>query len=1341
MAFDDESVVPADLPAIVETAGWEEHLPALITGVKVRGGDQGEGASNFQARVLDKRTRWLKETLEALAGGGGKGINLIGELASQEDLDAISTVGLEAGTAYFVQFHLRVWNGATWGDSGSLRGAQGLNLLGSWPDGLDLPERTENEVGDAYIWRSDFWVLSPEPGSWEALNIQGPDGKSTYQLWLEQPGNTGKTVEEFLAVQKGLPGDNSFELWKKIPGNESKTEEDFWVDQKGPDGKSTFETWLELPGNAGKTEAEFIVDQKGAPGEKGDARAPFVVAGVKATVGELPTPGDETQAWYVDVDLHVWVEADSGYVMIPGVRGKSAFQIWQDNGHPTGTLEEFLDDMKGYDGSSIDLKGNLTTQEELDAIPTVGLKVGTAYFLDYALRVWDGTLWASSGSLRGARGINLLGVWPNAVPLPDPAENEVGDAYIWQNDFWVLLPSGGGWEALGIRGPDGKDTYQLWKEQPGNEAKTITQFLAEQKGEKGDDAYEAWLKIPENDGKSRTQWVEETRGLPGETGPARAPFHIAGTKPNMGALPSIGTEEEAWYVGIDLYVWVAADAGYVMIPGISGKSAFERWLELSGNEGKTEEDFWLAMKGAKGEDSVVPGPKGADGRNLRILGTVPTSADLSQLQDPLDQDAYATLDTGRLWMFLPTEGGWKDLGPWRGVDGKSAYQLWVEDGHEGETIGAFWTFLKGKDGVSFEIRGAVNTFADLPGSPEEQWIYSVRDVNSFYAYIGGAWMLLGTFGQDGKDGTSLDIIKILTEEDQTLPELTEATLGKAYVDLDKFVWVNVQNTWQNAGKFKGDQGEIGPMGKSMVPRGTVGSVNQLPSLATVEEGDLWYTADTKLGYCKVDGQWSDPIDNIGPVGPPGEQGTPGALMPIKGVYPSMAALRSAHATGALGDAYMIIDAAALPDPIRNLAIWSVEQNDWVDTGPAGIKGEKGEKGNDSIVPGPKGDKGSQWLTLNTFDAPSNTFNGRAGDWAVNKTMKVFYKTVNEGWVFWGELVAGDVNSPLLSLGKVVRLGNEWVPLPVDEVPGMVAGKPYVRKLVEGSVDNEGEWAELIFPPTLEEPTADGKHYVRARLVGEEVGGWIELPYVLPEAPNDGKVYGRKKNGETLGEWIEIPTGIADLTLKDGKTYARSFATDGVTPIWKEFTTIPDLTVKDGKSYVRVFETNGSEPYWKEVIIPSGGISEAPAVNGKTYLRNGYTASWVEYIQGILAPAGGNDGKQYVFKNSNWISLDRYDLLIKSISATYTIDPLAEQFVKLDNSGATAKTISIADGPVGRGMLVVLDVVGVAGAISYGGTNIKWDGNVIPSLTGTKNLITFTWDGTVWIGGKGPGLTN
>jgi len=939
----------------------------------------------------------------------------------------------------------------------------------------------------------------------------------------------------------------------------------------------------------------------------------------------------------------------------------------------TRALKEWLDQIQADGVGGVFLKGFKDTQAELDAI--TDQKVGDAWFLNFEMRVWNGTAWASSGSLRGERGLNMLGVWPNAVPLPDVTQNILGDAYLWQNDIYVLVPffdpddpeatdtNPPVWEGLGIRGPDGKSTYELWKTIPGNENKTLQQFMDAQKGEKGDDAYQTWLKIPGNAGKSMAEWVEDTRGLQGEKGDPRAAFIVAGAVANTGALPTPGDETKAYYVGIDLYVWVAELTNYIMIPGIAGKSAYERWLEIDpDNAGKTEAEFYASLKGAKGDDSTVPGPKGTDGRNLRILGTVGTRTDLNAIQNPNDQDGYATLDTGRLWMWLTDADGnngvWTDLGPWRGVDGKSAFEVWQDDGHPDGTLQQFWASLKGADGISMQIKGVVATLTALPAEAEEQWIYAVVDERSFYLYLDNAWANIGTYGKDGQDGNdgangkSLDIIKILTEEDQVPPPADATTLSKAFIGWNpRDVFVNVTGSaWENAGPFM-PMGEIGPSGKNWRPKGTVQALVNLPAIGPsgAQEGDTYSVIDEgKMLYTVVDGQWSGPVDIVGPQGGQGVKGDPGALMPILGVYVSMSALRAAHPTGSLGDAYMIIDQNALPDPIRNLAIWSVEGNDWVDTGPAGVKGDKGEKGdpgNDSVVPGPAG---SQWLNLATQNPPSNTFNGRTGDWAVNQLLRVYYKTVN-GWIYWGQLVAGDVNSPDLAEGKVVRLGNAWVPLPVDEV--------------ENAVDNT--W------------------YAR-RKVGEE-------------------------NGNPILAWDDLPAIIADIT--------ELHAT---------------------KQWVRVFKT-GTVPVWAELQLPAAGIQDIADPGDNTlYLRFAKNNTWVEYKQ---APT--NTGKQYLQKDGDWVSFDRYDMPILAMSATGSINPKTTQVVALDNTGSTAKTITLQDGPKAadtsgaRAQTLIVTVTGAAGVVTFAAAStLNWHGGTPPTLSGSITNIVFWWTGTRWIGQLG-----
>lgn len=1133
MAIDQENVTPQELPPIVEEAIWEDHLPAVVTGVIIRGGDDGKGAANFQARTLDKRTRWLKDMVEKLATNG---IILRGYLADEDALAQIPTDDLQVGTAFFVDFAMRVWNGTEWATSGSLRGERGLNLLGVWPEEVSLPEPEENAVGDAYIWNHDFWVLVPNPTRWEAMGIRGPEGASAYEVWESKPANKGKTEAQYLA---SLIGKDSYQI---------------------------------------------AVDQ----GFVGDRNA--------------------------------WLDS---------LRARSNYEIWLDQGNE-GTEYDYLQTLKstvegprgiqgvpGKDGRNLVIKGTVTSQANLPSNPVdqdAWVTADTNHLWMYIVNVWT-----DLGPFRGANGTNgtngrnvtVLGAVAQTSNLPNNPSNQdcysvtsENALYMWISTQWVNLGT--------FKGTDGKI------------------------------------------GKDGTNGTNGTNGLN---------IVLTGAVDTFSALPTSPVEQ-------DVYSVRDTNTLYGRINN--------QWVNL----GK--------FQGEKGADSTVAGPKGENGKNVILKGAVNTFADLPTT-NRVEQDAYSVRDTNTIHMWI--SGAWVNLGTFRGTDG-----------------------VDGTDGTSVIVKGSVATFANLPPSPTEQDVYSVIDENALYAWISNAWILLGKFkGADGKDGTngtngtngkSADIIKILTPEDSTPPPANASTAGKAYLDLNKIVWINVSGSaWEEAGPFNGQPGEIGPAGAPLKPRGTVPTVTQLPALSTTEEGDLWFTADTKLGYAVVDGQWSEPFNIIGPQGEQGLEGLPGAMMPILGLYNSMSELTTDHPTGAKGDAYLIVTGTES----RDLVVWNTNTSAWQNTGPAGIVGPRGPKGADSTVPGPKGDKGSQWLILpEGQDEPSETFNGRAGDWAVTKNLRVWYKTADRGWIFWNWLVAGDVNSPLLSLGKVVRLGSEWVAVPVDEVVDPEAGKVYGRKLKSGSED-ETEWVEITFPDVTNK---DGKQYVRVWLTNGDTPVWQEVVF---------------------------PAGMPDVTTKDGKQYCRTWAVGSETPIWKEIVFpagIADLVTKDDKQYIRIYRTGQGAPEWREIVFPESVTDQANPEANAVYLRQASSKTWVKFVTPPTTPAT----TMWVSQAGNWISFDRYDLIIKAISATYTIDPTKEQFVKLDNSGSTAKQISLSNGPGStRAMVVILEVVGIVGAVTYGGTNIKWADNTIPTLTGTKNLITFTWDGEVWIGAKGPGL--
>lgn len=1254
-------------------------VPLIEEGEDVKGGLLGP--SNKQAIALVKRTAWLKGQMEALQAITS-GINLIGTLDSVAELEAIDTTDLPKGTAYFVDAHLRVWNGTDWTDSNSLLGPRGITFLGVWPNNQDLPEPQLNAVGDAYVWQNDIHLLLPEPDFWVKIGLPGAPGKSAYEIavdkgfvgneqaWLDsQEGDDAYqiavadgfvgTPTQWLASLKGkgsfqsavdtgwtgteaewvasLIGKSSYQsaLDTGFVGTEAQwvqslkgkstyqsavdtgfdgTEAEFvlglkgdsvyqeWIkagntgtfDQfietlkvKGDDGDTVYEQWL-TEGNTGSFD-DFVATLK-VKGDKGEAAAAFVVKGSKPTMGDLPQPGVAVEAWYVGTSLYVWLADSQNYMEIPGVGGKSAYEIAVADGFE-GTESEYLESLVGKDAYQIAVsEGFQGTQPEWLA----SLKAKTLYeewlvngnvgsFDDFLLVMkikgdkGDSVYqeWLAAGNtgsfedftetlkVKGDTGRNLavLGTVANAAALADKAKDDQA-AYVTADNghLFIYILTTDTWTDLGpfrgLNGTNGKTNFELAQDE-GFEG-TVAEYLESLEGKA---AYQSALDT--GFVGSEAEWVGSLKG--------KTNFQLAVDEGFTGTLPEY----------------------LESMKGVDGKSNYEIAVE-AGFEGTVQQ--------------YLDGLKGKDGSNGKT-------------------NYQIALDEG----FVGTPQEYLNS-----LKGKAAYQSALDAGFVGTEV-EWVVSLQGKDGRNVVIKGSVANQAALPVGAAEQDAYTAKDTGILWMWVSGAWLNLGKFR--GEDGVPVDIIKILTADDSVVPSAA-ANPGKAYIDLEKYIYVSVDGAWQLAGTFKGDQGNPG---QAMRILDTVADIGELPLESTAAEGDAYFTADDKMLWVLTDGQWAGPFNITGLQGikgDTGEKGEAGTSINILDAYPTLAALQAAHPTGVLGDGYLVVN---------DLVIWSTaDGGGWKNVGPVrGPQGIRGPEGPASTKPGPPGPSGSRWLTLpDDMDVPSAGYTGNTGDWAVSKNFDVFYKTANQGWLYFGKLTAGDVNSPLRSVGKVVRWGDEWVPLLVDEVPAMVSGKRYVRVLKNGSTTNEGVWAEL----------ADG---------------------------------------------------IADITVKDGKQYVRVFETNGTTPIWKELAaSLPDLTVKDGKTYARVFEVNGSAPIWKEIVA------------------------------GVPFPANITDGKTYVMKNGAWASFDRYDLLVKGLTASATIDATVDQFLKVNNSTATAKTFTFSAGPAGRAMTLVMKIDGVAGTITIAvasGVTLVWNGGTPPTgFTGTRTVLTLLWDGTEYL---------
>lgn len=967
----------------------------------------------------------------------------------------------------------------------------------------------------------------------------------------------------------------------------------------------------------------------------------------RATLSDVITSGKSAYDLAIASGDFTGTEAE----WLASLHGASFYQDAVAHGF-VGDFAAFVESMKGPQGHSgtVHILGTLDNVAELFALPTVDLNDGDAYFAEAQLWVWNLTEWVSSGSLLGARGITLLGTWPANRALPDVGSSAVGDAYMWNQDIWVLVPGFDGttlpegtppplpvWVSIGLEGPEGKSAFDLWIN--AGHAGTTIDFL---NSLKGDSAYQIWLgqgnSGTEQDFLDTLQSV--TPGPIGLTGPKSPPFVVMGTKASIGALPTPGNELEAWFVGSHLYVWVTSQTQYVDLGSVGGLSAYE--LAVSDGFGGNLQQWLDSLK------STVPGPTGPRGQNLTVKGTVTNQTSLGQIQGVQEQDGYVTADTGDLWIYV--DAAWTNVGPFRGA---SVYQVWLDAGHSGDeaTYLASLQGSNGTNGVNVIVKGSVATFTSLTTTPAEQDVYSVRDENTLYAYVGGGWIPLGTFkGADGADGnpgangSSITIIKVLTDVDQAIPDAV-ANAGKAYVDLNKRIQLSVGGEWVDGGTV-GATGDTGPQGHGVNLRGTVSGVTYLPRIDQgALDGDGYFIESSKLLYVMVDGQWNGPFDIIGPQGLQGiqgETGQDGKSINILGAYATLAELTTAHPTGNLGDGYLVGN---------NLAIWStLDGGEWIDIGlvrgPQGIQGVIGPQGPQGKQ-GLKGDKGSSWITLPAGqDAPGQGFTGNIGDWAVSDTFKVYYKSATSGWVFWGDLVAGDVNSPLLSFGKAVRLGGQWVVLPVDEVPNMVDGKLYVRHLIPGNVDGEGEWIELQFP--VSEAPEDGKQYVR------KDGSWSEVVFPAPgiaDAPNDAKAYGRKGLSWTAvledapndanyyvrhgGSWATAPAGLADAP-NDANSYFRQGGA------WSVYTP-PTLAGLGG------------------VALSALGVSVAQLVGGVVPANQlpSYVDDVLEFANSAAFPATGESGKIYVAIDTNAQWRWSGSAYVQMVSSPGTTDAVVE----------------------------------------------------------------------------------
>lgn len=652
----------------------------------------------------------------------------------------------------------------------SLQGTTGPGLVikGSLGSTDDLP-MIGNIPGDAYIVQEQMWVW--DSLAWSPVGQVGPEGKSAYQVWLTQPGNADKTVEQYLNSIKGEKGDR------------------------------------------GAT---------GSVGPRGENAAALKFQG---TVASLPPATQDNLNWAFSLgtpELYVsngttWVNLGSiqgqpGPQGSQGPRGYDGPEGPQGPEGPTGP--EGPQGVQGEQGSGLNVKGTLNSQDDL---PTTDVNVGDAYLIptteDPNLSdVWiyvksaEGILgWQNFGLLSGPKGEKgdtgaqglrgpdgpqgQQGIQgnPGAACIPRgtvPTEADLPTTGRIRGDFYVAEDTGIGYGYDGsqfvnlglIRGPEGQQGEQGPVGETGakgdvgaglNILGSVASESALPANPTVGDAYLIDVDLYIYNG---TAWVNVgpvrgPQGAQGETGP-QGPQGVQGSGiafidiiSDMSQLPATGNAGDAYlYANSEtpvphLIVWNTSSQSWNDAGTFKGDTGAQGPKGDKGDKGDTGLTGEQGIQGIQGEQGIQgiqgevgpegpqgiagpTGPKGDLGPGVTILGTVNSEADLPTTGNT-NGDAYLIGEDFYVWNGTQ----WQNVGPFRGPQG--------ETGPQGATGATGATGAQGPQGMKGDQGSLWVVLAKAPGPLDGRIgdYYIDSTTNRYYLKTTNTnWAYLGTMG-------------------------------------------------------------------------------------------------------------------------------------------------------------------------------------------------------------------------------------------------------------------------------------------------------------------------------------------------------------------------------------------------------------------------------------------------------------------------------------------------------------------------------------------------------------------------------------------------------------------
>lgn len=433
------------------------------------------------------------------------------------------------------------------------------------------------------------------------------------------------------------------------------------------------------------------------------------------------------------------------------------------------------------------------------------------------------------------------------------------------------------------------------------------------------------------------------------------------------------------------------DKGKDGTSGADGKSAYE--LAVAAGYTGTQQQWLDSLKGVKGDTGLA-------------LNVIATLSDKSELPAPGDYPkGSAFVIKGHWWADLG-DGQYTDLGSVLGPEGKSAYEVAVDNGFQG-TESEWLISLKGQDGIGLRILGSFASTDNLPTqdmlSGDAYIIQSVMyvwdttkwspvgqqgpagasayDVALKNGFVGSQvqWLasLVGQKGDQGIQGEKGDPGKnaaAINTKGKVANEAALPTTGNTpgdgyFIDLNLWIWTG--SDWEDVGVIKGEKGDKGDDGAEG-KQGPIGPQGKDIYALAVENGFTGNFADFLAQY---KGQKGDK-GNDGPRGLTGPEGKSAYDVAKANGYTGTAVQWLASLKGAKGDMGAGItvlgtkaDSSALPtDGSQKLGdayivgthVWFYNGTAWVDGGE--VRGPAGKSAYELAVDGGFTGTVDAWLT-------------------------------------------------------------------------------------------------------------------------------------------------------------------------------------------------------------------------------------------------------------------------------------------------------------------------------------------------------------------------------------------